>query len=55
MPKMGGMLRYGIPEYRLPKAVLDSEIAEIESLGIKLINNVKIGADMTLDDIRQKA
>lgn len=54
MPKMGGMLRYGIPEYRLPKAVLDSEIAEIESLGIKLINNVKIGADMTLDDIRQK-
>ncbi|HZJ75660.1 MAG TPA: 2Fe-2S iron-sulfur cluster-binding protein, partial [Clostridia bacterium] len=34
MPEMGGMLRYGIPEYRLPGKVLDTEIAEIASLGI---------------------
>lgn len=54
MPKMGGMLRYGIPEYRLPKAVLDSEIEEIKSLGVKLLNNVKIGVDFTLADIRAK-
>ncbi len=43
MPKMGGMLRYGIPEYRLPKAVLDREIHEIEKLGVKLVNNTKLG------------
>ena len=42
MPKMGGMLRYGIPEYRLPKKVLDAEIAEIASVGVEMINNVKI-------------
>ncbi len=36
MPKMGRMLRYGIPEYRLPKIVLDAEIAEIASLGVRM-------------------
>ena len=34
MPEMGGMLRYGIPEYRLPKAVLKKEISAIENLGV---------------------
>lgn len=52
MEKMGGMLRYGIPEYRLPKKVLDKEIAEIEELGVKLINNTKIGEDITLDTLK---
>ena len=52
MPEMGGMLRYGIPEYRLPKKVLDAEIAEIESLGVALKNNVKIGESVTLDSLR---
>ena len=51
MPKMGGMLRYGIPEYRLPKAVLDKEIALIEKLGVEMKNNVKIGTDLTFDEI----
>lgn len=54
MPKMGGMLRYGIPEYRLPKAVLDKEIAEIEAVGVILRNNVKIGEDITLFELRDK-
>lgn len=53
MPKMGGMLRYGIPEYRLPKAVLDKEIEQIESLGVEMKNNVKIGKDITFSDIRK--
>ena len=53
MPKMGGMLRYGIPEYRLPKAVLDKEIAQIESLGVEMKNSVKIGKDITFADIRK--
>ncbi len=54
MPKMGGMLRYGIPEYRLPKAVLDSEIEEIRSLGVEMINNCTLGKDITLSEIREK-
>ena len=54
MPKMGGMLRYGIPEYRLPKKVLDAEIAEIASLGVEFINNCVIGKDITLSEIREK-
>ena len=40
MPEMGGMLRYGIPEYRLPKAVLRKEVEAIEKLGVELKNNV---------------
>jgi len=54
MPKMGGMLRYGIPEYRLPKAVLDSEIALLEQMGIEMVNNVKVGSDIPFDNIRAK-
>lgn len=54
MPKMGGMLRYGIPEYRLPKKVLDTEIAEIESLGVKMINNCTIGKNITFEEIKEK-
>ena len=52
MPEMGGMLRYGIPEYRLPKAVLKKEISAIEALGVEFRNNVKIGKNMTFDEIR---
>ncbi|MBE7057969.1 MAG: 4Fe-4S dicluster domain-containing protein [Ruminococcaceae bacterium] len=43
MPEMGGMLRYGIPEYRLPKAVVAEEVALLESMGIAMHNNIKIG------------
>lgn len=53
-PKMGGMLRYGIPEYRLPKAVLDAEIALIEKLGVHFRNQTKIGRDITLDALRSE-
>ena len=52
MPEMGGMLRYGIPEYRLPKAVLAAEVKQIEALGVEMKNNVKIGKDVTLDALR---
>ncbi len=54
MPKMGGMLRYGIPEYRLPKAVLDTEIEEIKALGVEMINNCTLGKDITLSEIRDR-
>ena len=52
MPEMGGMLRYGIPEYRLPKAVLAAEVASIEALGVEMKNNIKVGTDVTLDSLR---
>ena len=52
MPKLGGMLRYGIPEYRLPKRVLDEEIAEIAALGVELRPDTRVGRDVTLDALR---
>ena len=52
MPKAGGMLRYGIPEYRLPKAVLDEEIATIESMGVEIITNTKVGEDIPFETVR---
>ena len=52
MEKMGGMLRYGIPQYRLPKDVLDREIAIIEKTGVKLVNNVKLGKDFTIKSLK---
>ena len=52
MGKMGGMLRYGIPQYRLPKDVLDKEIAIIEKTGVKLVNNVKLGKDFTIKSLK---
>ncbi|MGN1169265.1 MAG: 2Fe-2S iron-sulfur cluster-binding protein, partial [Acutalibacteraceae bacterium] len=55
MPKMGGMLRYGIPEYRLPKEILDSEIKMIESLGVEMINNVRVGKDITFEEIKKSS
>lgn len=54
MPKMGGMLRYGIPEYRLPKAVLDQEIAVIEALGVKAKTGVQIGKDIDFETLRKE-
>lgn len=53
MPEMGGMLRYGIPEYRLPKAVLKKEINAIENLGVEMKNSVKVGRDIAFDDLRK--
>jgi NADH-quinone oxidoreductase subunit F len=50
-PAAGGMLRYALPEYRLPKAVLDKEIELIERLGVKFQFNVKVGEDLTLNDV----
>lgn len=53
MEKMGGMLRYGIPEYRLPKAVLDKEIKLIEDMGVTLKNNLNIGKDVTFEEVQK--
>ncbi len=52
MPKLGGMLRYGIPEYRLPKAVLDAEIQAIADMGVEMKPNFRVGVDATFEEIR---
>jgi homotetrameric NADPH-dependent glutamate synthase len=51
MPKLGGMLRYGIPEYRLPKKVLDWEIEGILNLGIEHHTNKTFGRDIDLNSL----
>ena len=51
MPKLGGMLRYGIPEYRLPKKVLDWEIEGILNLGIEAHTNLRFGEDFDLTSL----
>ena len=55
MDKMGGMLRYGIPQYRLPKEVLDKEIAVIEKTGVKMVNGKKLGVDFTIESLKAES
>jgi formate dehydrogenase major subunit len=53
-PELGGMLRYAIPEYRLPKAVLDREIATITAVCAEVRCNTKLGKDIMLDELKAK-
>ena len=55
MPLMGGMLRYGIPEYRLPKQTLQEEIDAIARMGVKMHNGVRIGRDISLEELQKKS
>ena len=50
----GGMLRYGIPSYRLPRAVLDAEIQKILDLGVELKCNVIVGKDISFEQLKQE-
>ena len=54
LPMLGGMLRVGIPEYRLPRDVLDGEIANILRLGISVETGKQLGRDFSLDDLRNR-
>ena len=51
--ELGGMLRYGIPNYRLPRTKLDDEINFILSAGIKVKQNISVGTDVTLDELQK--
>lgn len=51
MPKAGGWLRYGIPEYRLPKAILDKEIALLCRNGMDIQTDTKLGQDIQLNQL----
>lgn len=50
-PEPGGVLMYGIPEFRLPKEVVRREIQKIKRLGVNFKSNVMVGHDLTLDDL----
>jgi homotetrameric NADPH-dependent glutamate synthase len=54
MPQLGGMLRYGIPEYRLPKAILDWEIEGILEMGVEVRTGVAMGTDFTIDSLKEE-
>jgi NADPH-dependent glutamate synthase beta subunit-like oxidoreductase/Pyruvate/2-oxoacid:ferredoxin oxidoreductase delta subunit len=51
-PMAGGMLRYGVPDYRLPPEVLSAEIDRIRQLGVKIHTNFAIGIDRSLEELR---
>jgi NADPH-dependent glutamate synthase beta subunit-like oxidoreductase/Pyruvate/2-oxoacid:ferredoxin oxidoreductase delta subunit len=53
-PKAGGMLRYGIPDYRLPPDILDAEVNRILEMGVDLRLNTSVGHDVTVDDLRER-
>ncbi|MCJ7705596.1 MAG: NAD(P)-binding protein [Desulfobacterales bacterium] len=48
----GGMLRMGIPSYRLPRNVLDRELSNIEALGVEIRTSVSLGEDLRLEDLK---
>ena len=50
----GGMLRYGIPAYRLPKDLLDAEVAVIERLGVTFNYGVRLGRDITVEKLKEQ-
>lgn len=52
--KLGGMMRYGIPDYKLSKEVLDAEIDVIKQLGVEFITNTEVGKDVTLPMLREQ-
>jgi 2-oxoacid:acceptor oxidoreductase delta subunit (pyruvate/2-ketoisovalerate family) len=53
MPVLGGKLRWAIPDYRLPKKILDQEIEKILSLGIRVKKNTEVGRDIPFKELRR--
>lgn len=53
LPEPGGMLRYAIPEYRLPKKVLTQEINYIQRLGVEIKTGVQVGKDISLANLKK--
>jgi NADPH-dependent glutamate synthase beta subunit-like oxidoreductase/NAD-dependent dihydropyrimidine dehydrogenase PreA subunit len=52
--KAGGMLRYGVPDYRLPQDILDAEIQKILDLGVELQLNTRVGEHVSLEELRKR-
>ena len=51
--KLGGVLRYGIPPFRLPRKFLDKEIANLKSMGVKFVTNVVVGKSITIKQLKE--
>lgn len=51
--EIGGVLKYGIPEFRLPNQIVDVEIDNLRSMGVRFMNNCIIGKTITLDDLKE--
>ncbi len=49
--KSGGVLVYGIPQFRLPKEIVAAEIENLEKMGVKIVNNAVIGKSLTVDEL----
>jgi NADH-quinone oxidoreductase subunit F len=53
LPKLGGMLRWGIPSYRLPRDILDQEIDFILNVGVEAKTNTRVGREVSFEDLRK--
>ncbi len=53
-PELGGMMRYGIPGYRMPRDVLDGEIGRIVAMGVEVKTNTRVGVDVKLEDLEKQ-
>lgn len=54
LSETGGMLRAGMPEYRLPRDILDAQINYIRDMGVELRTNTTVGKDLTIDDLKDR-
>ena len=54
LPEPGGMLRYGIPAYRLPRDILAREIEEIKNLGVEIKCKIRVGRDISFEEIKKR-
>lgn len=52
--KAGGVLLYGIPEFRLPKKIVEKEISKLQDMGVKIICNVPVGNAITIDELNKE-
>ncbi|MDR0371145.1 MAG: NADPH-dependent glutamate synthase [Prevotellaceae bacterium] len=51
--EIGGVLKYGIPEFRLPNSIVDIEIDNLRAIGVEFINNCIVGKTITIDDLKE--
>ena len=52
--KLGGLLQYGVPEFRMPKKILDAEVSSITKLCAEVKTGMKLGTDFTIDDLKKQ-
>ena len=52
--KAGGVLTYGIPEFRLPKDVVDRQVEDLKKLGVRILTNVPVGNQVTIDELKKE-